>query len=58
MKIKKNSVGRPKKDQKDHAATIIVSLPQDLKIKVQAHKLGTSRLIQDLLKSYFNNKKG
>ena len=49
----KNPVGRPKKDKSNHASTIIVSLPQDLKLKVQAHNLGTSRLVQDLLKAYF-----
>ncbi len=49
----KNPVGRPKKDKNNHASTIIVSLPQDLKLKVQAHKLGTSRLVQDLLNAYF-----
>ena len=49
----KNPVGRPKKDKTLHSSTIIVSLPQELKLKVQAHKLGTSRLVQDLLKAYF-----
>ena len=49
----KNPVGRPTKPKSLQATTIIVSLSQELKLKVQAHKLGTSRLVQDLLEAYF-----
>jgi hypothetical protein len=55
--IKKQSGGRPKKDEIDKAKNMLISLPIDLYNKTKDHPTKNSRLVQELLIQYFKKMK-